>query len=142
MDSLLQSAEVEEEFVSLINRASGSQKPALHERWVYLIDSGGQMQFQDAFSVFLTHTSACVFVFKLSEPLDSYPPIKYYRKGKLVGKVQQSILTNRDIFKQYMRTMHSFNCKAKGTADREPPTLLCLGTHRDLKFYCETETVE
>ena len=142
VDSLLQSAEVEEEFISLINRASGSQKPALHERWVYLIDSGGQMQFQDAFSVFLTHTSACVFVFKLSEPLDSYPPIKYYRKGKLVGKVQQSILTNRDIFKQYMRTMHSFNCKAKGTDDRGPPRLLCLGTHRDLKFYCETETVE
>ena len=169
VDSLLQSAEVEEEFVSLISQATGSPKPLAHERWVFLIDSGGQTQFQDAFSVFLTHTSVCVFVFKLSEPLDSYPVIEYYRNGQRIGKCQQSLLTNRDIFEKYMRTMYSFNSRAKATPEKQaaaiqecspeaekpleksaeeesseslPPRILVLGTHRDLKHCCETETVE
>ena len=168
VDSLLQSAEVDEEFVSLISQATGC-KPSAYERWVFLIDSGGQTEFQDAFAVFLPHTSVCVFVFKLSEPLDSYPVIEYYRNGKLIGKRQQSLLTNRDIFKKYMRTMYSFNSKTKAllekkpatvqecspepakplehspdkdSSDSSPPRILLLGTHRDLKHCCETETVE
>ena len=169
VDSLLQSAEVDEELVSLISQFTGSSKPLAHERWVFLIDSGGQTEFQDAFSVFLTHTSVCVFVFKLSEPLDSYPAIEYYRNGRRIGKRQQSLLTNRDIFEKYMRTMYSFNSKAKGSPEKQaaaiqecspepeksleksaeeesserlPPRILLLGTHRDLKHCCETETVE
>ena len=168
VDSLLQSAEVDEEFVSLISQATGC-KPSAYERWVFLIDSGGQTEFQDAFAVFLPHTSVCVFVFKLSEPLDCYPVIEYYRNGKLIGKQQQSLLTNRDIFKKYMRTMYSFNSKTKAllekkpatvqecspepakhlehspdedSSDSSPPRILLLGTHRDLKHCCETETVE
>ena len=169
VDSLLQTVEVDQEFVSLISQATGSPKPSAYERWVFLIDSGGQTEFQDAFSVFLPHTSICVFVFKLSESLDSYPYIMYYRNGKLVGNVQQSLLTNRDIFEKYMRTMFSFNSRAKGveekkvaaihecspesatppeqspekeSSDSVPPRILLLGTHRDLKDLCETETVE
>ena len=196
VDSLLQSAEVEEEFVSLISQVTGSPKPLAHERWVFLIDSGGQTEFQDAFSVFLPHTSVCVFVFKLSEPLDSYPVIEHYRDGQLVGRREQSLLTNREIFEKYMRTMFSFNARVKrevekqqsaivpakpvklpedegctskpvkpldfssienqfpeseeaeksstdkDTSDNQPPRILLLGTHRDLKHLCETETVE
>ena len=167
VDSLLQTVEVDQEFVSLISQATGSPKPSAYERWVFLIDSGGQTEFQDAFSVFLPHTSVCVFVFKLSESLDSYPDIMYYCNGKLVGNTQQSLLTNRDIFKRYMRTMFSFNRRAKGVQEKEvaaiqecspetatppeqspeesdcvPPRILLLGTHRDLKHLCETETVE
>ena len=167
MDSLLQSTELDEEFVSLISQATNTPKPLAHERWVFLIDSGGQTEFQDAFSVFLPHTSVCVFVFKLSEPLDSYPDIEYYRNGRRIGKRQQSLLTNKDIFEKYMRTMFSFNSKAKGTAGKHPatiqecspetplktspeegssgslpPRILLLGTHRDLKHLCTEETVE
>ena len=169
MDSLLQTVEVDQELVSLISQATGSPKPSAYERWVFLIDSGGQTEFQDAFSVFLPHTSVCVFVFKLSESLDSYPDIMYYRNGKLVGNTQQSLLTNRDIFEKYMRTMFSLNSRAKGveetkvtaiqecspqpatapeqlpekeSSDSVPPRILLLGTHRDLKDLCETETVE
>jgi hypothetical protein len=202
VDALLQSTEVEEEFVSLISQATGSPKPLVHERWLFLIDSGGQTEFQDAFSVFLPHTSVCVFVFKLSEPLDSYPVIEYYRNGQLVGRGEQSLLTNRDIFEKYMRTMFSFNNRVGGKTEKEaaaiqesslqpaqpvelpgdegghspepaecqdhssnedhspecrgaeecsseedsssgqPPRILLLGTHRDLKHLCETETVE
>ena len=78
---------------------------------MFLIDSGGQTEFQDALSVFLPHTSVCVFVFKLSEPLDSYPVIEHYRDGQLVGRREQSLLTNREIFEKYIRTMFSFNAR-------------------------------
>ena len=169
VDSLLQTVEIDQEFVSLISQATGSPKPSAYERWVFLIDSGGQTEFQDAFSVFLPHTSVCVFVFKLSESLDRYPDIMYYRNGKLVGNIQQSLLTNRDIFEKYMRTMFSFNSRAKRVEEKKvaaiqedssepatppeqspekessdsiPPRILLLGTHRDLKDLCETETVE
>ena len=201
VDSLLQSVEVEQELVSAISQVTGFPKPLAHERWVFLIDSGGQTQFQDAFAVFLPHTSVCVFVFKLSEPLDSYPVIEYHRDGQLVGRREQSLLTNRDIFEKYMRTMFSFNSRARGkmekgaaaiqesslepakpvelpqdedqspkqaepldhsshedhspesggaeecssdkdSSDSQPPRILLLGTHRDLKHLCDTETVE
>ena len=201
VDSLLQSVEVEQELVSAISQVTGLPKPLAHERWVFLIDSGGQTQFQDAFAVFLPHTSVCVFVFKLSEPLDSYPVIEYHRNGQLVGRREQSLLTNRDIFEKYMRTMFSFNSRARGkmekgtatiqesslepakpvelpqdedqspkpaepldhsshedhspesggaeecssdkdSSDSQPPRILLLGTHRDLKHLCDTETVE
>ena len=169
VDSLLKSTEVDEEFISLISQATGSPKPSTNERWVFLLDSGGQTEFQDAFSVFLPHTSVCVFVFKLSEALDSYPDIEYYRSGRRIGKCQQSLLTNRDIFGKYMQTMYSYNSKAQLTSvnqprttkqscpavvgsletlsddtftGRLPPRILLLGTHRDLKHMCKRETVQ
>ena len=138
LESLLQSSELDEEFISLLNIPDDTPETVLTERWVYLVDSGGQPEFTEAMTVFLGRTSACIYVFDLSQSLDQYPLIAYYRKGKPLSKPYPCVRTNEDNFKQCMRTMHSFTSKTKGP----PPKLLFLGTHRDKIHKCTSETVE
>ena len=102
------------------------------------MDSGGQPEFTEAMTVFLGKTSACIYVFDLSQSLDHHPLIAYYRKGKPLSKPYPCVRSNEDNFKQCMRTMHSFTSKTKGP----PPKLLFLGTHRDKIHKCTSETVD
>ena len=46
LDSLLESSRFEEEFVKLINNTNPSTEPILQQNWLYIIDSGGQHEFQ------------------------------------------------------------------------------------------------
>ena len=138
LESLLQSSELDEEFISLLNIPDDTPETVLTERWVYLVDSGGQPEFNEAMAVFLGRTSACIYVLDLSQSLDHHPLIAYYRKGKPISKPYPCVRSNEDNFKQCMRTMHSFTSKTKGP----PPKLLFLGTHRDKIHLCTSETVE
>ena len=163
IESLLQSSEVDEELISLINIPSDDLETIFTERVVYIVDSGGQPEFVDAMTVFLRKTSTCILVINLSQSLDHCPLIGYYRKGKPVSKPYWSSRTNEDHLKQCMRTMHTFTSKGKGPppqsappksvpsesappksapSESAPPMLLFLGTHRDKLEECTTETVE
>ena len=135
LDSLLQSSEVDQEYISLINIPSDSSEAILTETVVYIVDSGGQPEFVEAMTVFLGETSACILIIDLSQSLDEHPTIGYYRRGKPVSKPYKCTRTNEEILKQCMTNMSTFTSKTKG-----PPTkLLFLGTHRDI--LCATETV-
>ena len=138
IESLLQSSEVDDELISLINISSDSLETIVIERCVYIVDSGGQPEFVDAMTVFMGQTSACILVIDLSQSLDHHPMIGYYRRGKLVSKPYPCTRTNEDNLKQCMRTMHTFTSKTKGPL----PKLLFLGTHLDKLYECKTETVE
>ena len=153
IESLLQSSEVDEELISLINIPSDDLETIFTERVVYIVDSGGQPEFVDAMTVFLRKTSTCILVINLSQSLDYCPLIGYYRKGKPVSKPYLSSRTNEDHLKQCMRTMHTFTSKRKGPppestppksapSESAPPMLLFIGTHRDKLEECTTETVE
>ena len=137
VESLLESSEVEEEFISLINIPSDSLETIFTETCVYIVDSGGQPEFVDALTVFLGQTSACILVIDLSQPLDHYPMIGFYRRGRAVSKPYRSTRTNEENLKLSMRTMHTFVSKTKG----DPLKLLFLGTHRDKLHKCPSETV-
>ena len=137
VESLLESSEVEEEFISLINIPGHSLETVFTETCVYIVDSGGQPEFVDAMTVFLGQTSACILVIDLSQPLDHRPNIGYYRGGRAVSKPYRSTRTNEENLKLSMRTMHTFVSKTKG----DPLKLLFLGTHRDKLHKCLSETV-
>ena len=137
VESLLESSEVEEEFISLINIPSHSLETVFTETCVYIVDSGGQPEFVDAMTVFLGQTSACILVIDLSQRLDHRPNIGYYRRGRAVSKPYRSTRTNEENLKLSMRTMHTFVSKMKG----DPLKLLFLGTHRDKLHKCLSETV-
>ena len=135
LDSLLQSSEVDQEYISLINIPSDSSENILTETVVYIVDSGGQPEFVEAMTVFLGETSACILVIDLSQSLDECPIIGYYRRGKPLSKPYRCTRTNEEILQQCMTNMSTFSSKTKG-----PPTkLLFLGTHRDV--LCATETL-
>ena len=135
--SLLQSSEVDDEFISLINIPSDSSETILTERVVYIVDSGGQPEFVEAMAVFLGETSACILVIDLSQSLDHHALIGYYRKGKAVSKPYRCIRTNEENLKQCMRNFATFTSKSKGPLTK----LLLLGTHLDRVHECDTETI-
>ena len=137
LESLLQSSEVDDEFISLINIPSDSSETILTERVVYIVDSGGQPEFVEAMAVFLGETSACILVIDLSQSLDHHALIGYYRKGKAVSKPYRCIRTNEENLKQCMRNIATLTSKSKGPLTK----LLLLGTHLDKVHECDTETV-
>ena len=137
LESLLQSSEVDDEFISLINIPSDSSETILTEKVVYIVDSGGQPEFVEAMAVFLGETSACILVIDLSQSLDHHALIGYYRKGKAVSKPYRCIRTNEENLKQCMRNIATLTSKSKGPLTK----LLLLGTHLDKVHECDTETV-
>ena len=105
LDSLLQSSEVDKEFVCLINSASPSSEPILRLIHTLVLDSGGQPQFQELMSVFLNGASEFIYVFKVNESLDTQSMIRYFDKeGILVFEIctsQINVETLKAVYTQH-----------------------------------------
>ena len=129
LDSLLQSTNVEEEFVSLINSSPPSSVPIIQLRQIVVLDSGGQPHFHEMMPAFLNGASKFVYVFKVHESLDKRTMIRYFDgHGKLVYEFPAS-QTNEDTLKQCTLTMSSLTAK---NTDIPLPRMLFLATHRDM----------
>ena len=97
-------------------------------KWLHLIDSGGQSQFQQVLSAFLKDVSACVFVMKLSEELTHHPWMEMYSDGNECGVPCRSPLTNEEIFQSCIQTVQSL---PHMTGEKKCPKTIVVGTHRD-----------
>ena len=128
VDSVLALSKVDDEFVSLINRAPTSQEPILHMRQVLVLDSGGQLELLEMMPVFLKGASKFVYVMKAHESLDERPMIRYFKEGQLVWEFPAS-LSNEGILRLCTRTMSSLNNK---NPNIPPAKLMFVATHRDL----------
>ena len=128
LDYVLQSTDMDEEFVSLINTCPPSSEPILRLRQILVLDSGGQPHFHELIPVFLNGASDFVYVFKVHESLDIRSMIRYFKEGKLVFQFQAS-QTNEETLKQCTRAMTSLTAKNK---DIPLPRLLFLATHPDM----------
>ena len=117
----------EDDLWSLVHKSYQSSEPILKQGWLYIVDSGGQPEFHDMLSAFVQNATACIFVFRMHDELDDCPPVAFYKDGGSVGSPLKSRLTNKQIFKQFMRTMRSFSSKENG----DPPNIVLLATHRD-----------
>ena len=129
LDSLLQSSEVDEGFVSLINSAPPSSKPILQLIQTLVLDSGGQPQFHELMSVFLNGATEFVYVFKVNESLEAQSMIRYFDKeSKLVFEFP-AFQTNEETLKQCTRSMSSLTAQ---NTNIHLPRLLFLATHPDM----------
>ena len=97
-------------------------------KWIHLIDSGGQSQFQQVLSAFLKDVSACVFVMKLSEELTDHPWMEMYSDGNECGPPCPSPLTNEEIFRSCIQTVQSLPYT---TGEKKCPKTIVVGTHQD-----------
>ena len=131
-DSVLKSTMKEVDFLPLVQNCDPSSEPILKQRWLYIIDSGGQPEFHNMLSMFVQNTTACIFVFRMHEGLDDCPPLAYYKDGSSLGPTCNSRMTNRQIFEQFIRTMRSFNSMKNEDGLRTLPSILLLATHHDL----------
>ena len=135
-DLALETVMKEDDFLSIVQHCNPASEPILEQKWLYIIDSGGQPEFHDMLSIFMQRTTACIFVCRMHDELDDYPPVDFYKGGSSIGATHKSSLTNRQLFQQFMCTMRSFNfIKNEDHSQiilRSPPSILLLATHRDL----------
>ena len=105
------------ETVRQISTSSGSQHLSDEDKrlvYMYLIDSGGQMEFLEVLPAFVQHTSICLFVTKLSEELCDRPIIKYFEDGKQVGNPMKCPFTNIQMLLYCVQTIQS-QCTQEGS---------------------------
>ena len=126
------------ELVQLVEKTEGSKR-FLELQWIHFIDSGGQPQFHEVLPAFIRNTTATIFVMKLSERLDEHPMVELYDKnGQLCGKRYRHALSNDQMFRCCVQTLHSRPSTREGTYSKA----LVVGTHRDLESTCSESRVE
>ena len=104
---------------------------SLTTNWMICLDSGGQPQFHRLLHTFMNDLDVALYVLKLNEKLDDYPKIEWYNDGKLHGEAYSYSYTNEWMLKRTIQGL---------TAMRNPPSIVFVGTHRDLEHECD-ETI-
>ena len=125
---------IPKEIRRLLNH-SHHQSDCLHEiRFVYLVDTGGQPQFQEVLPMFVRDASVNVFVFKLSEKLSDRPTFTYYIGGNPYCEPKELQLTNKEIIEHGARSV--FSCSQtrdiKHVIEKPTqPAVVLVGTFKD-----------
>ena len=109
--------------------------------WIYLIDSGGQVEFLEVLPAFLQHTSVCLFVTKLSEMLRERPRIEYFENGMPVGEPILCPFTNAEMLMRCVQTIQT-QCTHHDDSTNQGSKLVMVGTHQDLADQCSESTEE
>ena len=118
------------QLLELVSQSKGSIE-IFRKAWVYVCDSGGQLQFHELLPTFVHHVSAVAFFVKLNEKLETRPMIEYFSKdGVSVCDPYQSPQTNMQIIQNCLQAMQT-RCVMEGSA--ECPELFFIGTHHDLE---------
>ena len=141
--SMIKPLETESDLLKRIHEVIMSGKVSgeiLGIKWVYVVDTGGQPPFHDLLSAFIKGTSACAFVFKLSERLDRRPRVQVWLDGVEVGKSFEHPLSNQQILEQGIQTIQALPYLSKENS--KSPLLFVIGTHRDEQDKCTDETLE
>ena len=120
---------------SRVSGASASQCRRLDDDWIYLIDSGGQIEFLEVLPAFLRHISVCLFFTKLSEMLSEHPKIEYFEDGQLVCKPTRCPFTNEEML---IRCVQMIQCTHQDGSTNQGSKLVMVGTHRDLEHKIES----
>lgn len=108
---------------------------------IYLVDTGGQPQFQEIVPLFVRNASVNAIVLKLSEYLRDFPKNTYWIHGREFSIPEDLKLTNKDLILHaahsiYSGTMH----RTLSTAEESPehPSVLLVGMFADGELKDET----
>ena len=136
-----------------IATTSGTQQ-VLDCDWIYLVDSGGQIEFLEVLPAFLQHISVCLFVTKLSEKLSERPKIEYFEHGQPVGEPPLCPFTNEQMLMCCVQTIqtqctHHIRSTDQGSKQSKQDSstsqgskLVMVGTHQDLEDQCSESREE
>ena len=133
---------ISREILRLLRKSHHKEAHCLHEiRFVYLVDTGGQPQFQEVLPMFVRNASVNVFVFKLSEKLSDCPPFTYYIGGDPYCEPKELHLTNKEIIEHAARSVFSCGQTREIKHVREKPAqpaIVLVGTFKDQSDSLET----
>ena len=119
--------------VGMIDKCSESDEALTSFHKLQIIDSGGQPQFHEILPKFLRRMMLYVFVFKLSEELETKPVVEYYNEsGERIGTPYQSSQSHEQLMKHCLHTMYSHRSETK--SDGGCSKVMVVGTHLDEEF--------
>ena len=120
------------QILALISSSKGSVE-LFRQKWLYIIDTGGQPQFHELLPTFVHHVSAAAFFVKLNEELEGHPEIEYYDKeGAPCGEPYKSPSTHLQTLQNCLQAMQSRHELNNLLIDK-CPELYFVGTHLDLE---------
>ena len=97
--------------------------------FLYMIDTGGQPEFIEIMPSLIHSADFTILVLNLEQSLDERPHIDYHDKdGKKFDRADPSILTNREVIHQFVRTSQAKRPTHTGS---QCSKLTVIGTHRD-----------
>ena len=130
--------QLEDDILEYCKRKCHIDKFGYHRKWLYFIDSGGQIQFQKLLLAFLPCTSVFILVINLSKNLsDSSSTEMQLRNNKIAVDVHS--LSVKDMLKQVLSAVAS-NAQQYKLVIRDSEcikhsgkklSVITVGTHRD-----------
>ena len=126
-----QSATTEHLF-SLLRSANASDQ-LFSAHWIYLIDSGGQPQFQEILPLFVQHNSINIITHRLCEQLSEKPVFEFVIHGKHTCLPSELQLTNLDMITSFFRSQSSMRTASLQQVEKTPsnPHFVLVGTFLD-----------
>ena len=127
--------------MSLLSSANASDQ-LFSAHWIYLIDSGGQPQFQEVLPLFVHHNSINIITHRLCEELSKKPVFEFVIHGKHTCLPSELQLTNLDMIESLFRSQ-SVRGHSLGQIEKAPskPHFILVGTFLDQADACP-ESVE
>lgn len=108
---------------------------------IYLVDTGGQPQFQEIVPLFVRNASVNSIVFKLNEKLEDYPQNTYWINGRPFSVPEEIKLTNEELILYASHSIYSGAMQRKlKIAEKSPdhPSVLLVGMFADEELKEET----
>ena len=128
--------------LSLLSSANASDQ-LFSAHWIYLIDSGGQPQFQEVLPLFVQHNSINIITHRLCEQLSGKPVFEFVIHGKHTSLPSELQLTNLDMITSVFRSQSSMRAASLQQVEKTPnnPHFVLVGTFLDQTDKCP-ESVE
>ena len=82
-------------------------KEILMSHSICLVDSGGQPQFHDIVSIFMSELSGLISVFRLNEYLSTHEEVAFYEEGMLTHDPYESRYTNEQVIHHDLQVIQS-----------------------------------
>ena len=126
-----------ENLLSLLSSANASDR-LFSAHWIYLIDSGGQPQFQEVLPLFVQHNSINIITHRLCEQLSEKPVFEFVIHGKQTCLPSELQLTNLDMITSVFRSQSSMRAASLQQVEKTPsnPHFVLVGTFLDQVDKC------
>ena len=128
--------EIRQNLIKLIERKLKRKPKCLKRmRLIYLVDTGGQPQFQEIMPIFVRGSSVHFLVHRLNESLDEYPRFDYEIGGIKYAVPESMMVTNKVYLEQSLRTIssctfaRSIECRISSSIPR--PHFAVIGMFKD-----------
>ena len=102
----------------LRRKLSRNPKSLKGMKLIYLVDTGGQPQFQEIMPIFVRSSSVHFLVHKLNETLDDCPKFNYEIDGMKYKVPEELLVSNKVYLEQSLRTLSS--CRYAHSTESKP----------------------